>query len=61
MALVNASEPSDIQLERKRIHAEEKEEKIIREKIRNNLCGMGSFYLPDDVVFCADSGKYVRR
>ena len=26
---------------------EEKEEKIIREKIRNNLCGMGSFYLPD--------------
>lgn len=40
MALVNASEPSVIQSERKRIHAEEKEEKIIREKIQTKLCWM---------------------
>lgn len=39
MALVNASEPSVIQSERKRIHAEEKEEKIIREKIQTNYAG----------------------
>ena len=33
MALVNASEPSVIQSERKRIHAEEKEEKIMKKKM----------------------------
>ena len=40
MALVNASEPSDIQSERKRIHAEEKEEKIKKEIFRRYNSGI---------------------
>lgn len=56
MALVNASEPSVIQSERKRIHAEEKEEKIIREKIQTKLCWMGGCLLSDDADGHSNSG-----
>ena len=56
MALVNASEPSVIQSERKRIHAEEKEKKIIREKIQTKLCWMGGCLLSDDADGHSNSG-----